>query len=392
MMSRSRSVLFVATVAALVAGCSSQAAPPPVGKGRPHSGPAFDQAPAATATAPTPVATPVAPAPAPTGGHPCDAARLQLPPDSVVARLDGKDVLAKDLGPEAARAESQALRTYCDSVAQIRDGALENLVDERLIDKAAAASGVDGQTWLRREVDKAIEQPTDEEVTSFYEQNKSDTAPPLEAVREQVVAAIVQERQQGAARKLLERLRTEAAVERMLPDVRLPPPDLSDTPSTAGFGPKDAAVHVVEFSDFECPYCARAAAPIADLKKKFGDRVRFSFRHFPLSFHPNARPAAEAAQCAVAQDKFWQFHDAVFARSSELGGGGIRAAAEEAGLDMAKLDACLSAGEAAKQVDEDMAKAQEAGVSGTPSFFLDGRPFEGSPADLESAIAAKLQG
>jgi len=178
----------------------------------------------------------------------------------------------------------------------------------------------------------------------------------------------------------------------MLPDVRMPPPDLSDTPSTAGFGPKDAAVHVVEFSDFECPYCARAAAPIADLKKKFGDRVRFSFRHFPLSFHPNARPAAEAAQCAVAQDKFWQFHDAVFARSSELGGGGIRAAAEEAGLDMAKLDACLSAGEAAKQVDEDMAKAQEAGVSGTPSFFLDGRPFEGSPADLESAIAAKLQG
>ena len=117
MMSRSRSVLFVATVAALVVGCSSQTAPPPPGKGRPHSGPAFDQAPAATAPAPTPVATPVAPAP--TGGHPCDAARLQLPPDSVVARLDGKDVLAKDLGPEAVRAESQALRTYCDTIAKI---------------------------------------------------------------------------------------------------------------------------------------------------------------------------------------------------------------------------------------------------------------------------------
>jgi protein-disulfide isomerase len=380
----------------LAFACTPQPAQP-VGKGPQRSGRHFDPAPAPVATAETPAApaptpTDAAPVPAlPAGTHPCDAARLRLAPDMVVATLDGKDVLASELGKEVDQTEAQAQRTYCDTIAKIREGALENLVDERLIDKAAAGDNMDGKQWFRAEVDKLVEEPNEGEVAAFYEQNKSEDTPPLDVVREQVVAEIVRSRQQSAAQRVLDRLRKKSEYTAKLPDVRLPPPDLGDAESTPGFGPKDAAVHVVEFSDFECPYCARAAAPIEELKKKYGDRVRFSFRHFPLSFHPNARPAAEAAQCAEAQGKFWAFHDAVFARSSELGGGGVRAAAEDAGLDLAKLDACLASGDAAQQVDADLALASEAGVSGTPSFFLDGRQFEGGPSDLGDAIEAALQ-
>jgi protein-disulfide isomerase len=368
----------------------------PVGKGPQRSGRHFDAAPAPVAIAPaptvaepTPTAVDVAPLPA--GTHPCDAARLRIAPDAVVATLDGKDILASELGKDVDQTEAQAQRTYCDTIAKVREGALENYIDERLIEKAAAADDTETKEWFRTEVDKLVEEPNDAEIAAFYEQNKSEETPPLELVRDQVVAEILRARQQSAAQRVLDRLRKKADYVAKLPEVRLPPPDLGDAESTPGFGPKDAAVHVVEFSDFECPYCARAAPPIEELKKKYGDRVRFSFRHFPLSFHPNARPAAEAAQCAEAQDKFWAFHDAVFARSSELGGGGVRAAATDAGLDLAKLDACLASGDAAKQVDADLALANEAGVSGTPSFFLDGRQFEGGPSDLAEAIEAALQ-
>jgi len=395
---RVRPALSLLPIAAVLLACSPQP-PHAVGKGPQRSGRHFDPAPmpalaAAIALTPAPAEAPVEVMPVaalPAGTHPCDATRLRIAADAVVATLDGKDVVARELGKEVEQTEAQAQRTYCDTIAKIREGALENLVDERLIDKAAAGENMDGKAWFRAEVDKLVEEPNDAEIAAFYEQNKSEETPPLELVRDQVVAELLRGRQQSAAQRVLDRLRKQSDFVAKLPDVRLPPPDLGDAESTPGFGPKDAAVHVVEFSDFECPYCARAAAPIEDLKKKYGDRVRFSFRHFPLSFHPNARPAAEAAQCAEAQDKFWPFHDAVFARSSELGGGGVRAAAEAAGLDLDKLDACLASGEAAKQVDADLALAGEAGVSGTPSFFLDGRPFEGGPSDLAEAIEAALQ-
>ena len=155
-------------------------------------------------------------------------------------------------------------------------------------------------------------------------------------------------------------------------------------------GGADAQVEVVEFSDFECPYCARAGEVVGEIKKKFGDRVRFSYRHFPLSFHPNAKPAAEHAQCAQEQGKFWEMHDAIFARQRELGGDGLRVAATQAGLDLELLDRCMESGRARQQVEQDMAKGAEIGVRGTPSFYINGYPFEANPDALEAAIADAL--
>jgi protein-disulfide isomerase len=369
-----------------IAACTSQAAGPPPGRGAGNEAPpSFDETP--VPASPSATAAAVA-APTTAGASSCDAARLTLAPESVVARVDGKEIFARELGPDLDRAETTALRAYCDAIAQVRKQGLDNAVQQRLL---AAASGTeDGTAWLRSEVDKLVEPPTDEDIASFYEQNKSENAPPLDQVKEQVIAAITQERMQNAAQGVLGKLRAAAKIETLLPEVRSPPMELADAETTAGFGPKDAKVHVVEFSDFECPYCARSAAAVTELKQKYaGQPVRFSYRHFPLSFHASARPAAEMAQCAAAQGKFWEFHDAVFA-SSGLADGALDRAAETAGLDAAALQACMASGKAAAQVDADMRKAEEVGVEGTPSFFVNGRHFTGGPGEIAAAIDAEL--
>jgi protein-disulfide isomerase len=169
--------------------------------------------------------------------------------------------------------------------------------------------------------------------------------------------------------------------------------DLSNPPHAAFVGPADAAVRVVEFSDFECPYCSRAADTFNALKQKYaGKSVQFVFRNFPLSFHPNAKPAAEYAQCAQEQGKFWQMHDGIFAAQRELSVDKLKEVAAQAGLDTAKLEECLASGRPGPQIEEDMRKAQEVGVQGTPSFFINGQSFAGNPTveGISQAIDAQL--
>jgi protein-disulfide isomerase len=395
-MSRRNQILSLLAACLIPAACTSQAAAPPPGRAA-GSGdkPQFDAAPeqpkpvAAAAAAPAPAAAPLPPG---TGAASCEAARLALDPSAVIAKLDGKDIKASELGGDLAKAETAALRTYCDSVGKLRQQALDSMIDERLLEAAAkkASFAGGGDAWLQAEVAKQVEQPSDADIQAFYDANKTETAPPLDQVKAQVVAAMVEEPTQKALQGILGGLRKEVGVEKMLPDVSAPPLDLRDADTTAGFGPKDAKVHVVEFSDFECPYCVRAATAVSGLKDTYGDRVRFSYRHFPLSFHPAARPAAEMAQCAVAQDKFWGFHDAVFAAGA-LDASSLRGAAEKAGMDLEALDTCMKSGKAGEQVDADMKLAGEVGVSGTPNFFINGRAFEGGPGQLAAAIEAELQ-
>ncbi|HEY8376844.1 MAG TPA: thioredoxin domain-containing protein, partial [Nannocystis sp.] len=141
------------------------------------------------------------------------------------------------------------------------------------------------------------------------------------------------------------------------------------------------------------PYCARAAETIRQLKQKYeGKPVQFVFRHFPLSFHPNARPAAEHAQCAHEQGKFWPLHDAIFAAQRELSDTKLKELAAQVGLDAGKLDECLASGRAAQLVEGDVRTGGDAGVGGTPSFYINGQSFEGNPtvAGLSEAIDAEL--
>lgn len=154
-------------------------------------------------------------------------------------------------------------------------------------------------------------------------------------------------------------------------------------------GAKDAKVEVVEFSDFQCPFCARAADILKQIKKKYGKKVKIAFKQFPLPFHSQAKGAAIAALCANEQktDLFWKMHDAMFADQSKLSIEGLKATAKKIGADSKKFDACLDSNKYQDQVNKDMEQGKNVGVKSTPTFYVNGQQITGAqPIEVFSEI------
>ncbi|MDC0673790.1 thioredoxin domain-containing protein [Nannocystis radixulma] len=374
--------LTCAAALVFVAGCLSERG----GK----SSATKPQVAAAAAAAKAPSGPPAMRAAATPGSSLCEQASLKLAPGSVVAQIDGVDVKLEDLGDQLAQAENKALRQYCGEVARVREAALDSFVQQKVLTAAAEKAGKPINEYVQGRLDAAVPTPSDADIEAFYNTRKSPDAPPLEAVKDQVIQAINAEKSEQVFTEMLAELKATATVEKRLPDVRPPALELAAAHSP-WIGSSDAKVQVVEFSDFECPYCSRAADTLKQLKDKYADKpVQFVFRHFPLSFHPNARPAAEYAQCAHEQEKFWPLHDAIFAAQRELSTDKLKELAGQVGLDTAKLDECLA--RVGQIIETDMKVAGEAGVGGTPSFYINGQTFEGNPtvAGLSEAIDAEL--
>jgi protein-disulfide isomerase len=153
------------------------------------------------------------------------------------------------------------------------------------------------------------------------------------------------------------------------------------------FGPADAKVTVVEFSDFQCPYCSRAATTVHSIKEKYGDKVRFVFRQFPLSFHQNAHISAEASLAAHAQGKFWELHDKMFENQRKLEREALDGYAKELGLNMAEFKKALDTQKYKEQVDAEMKLGEEVAVDGTPTLFVNGKRV-GNPTSVEEVSKA----
>ncbi len=185
--------------------------------------------------------------------------------------------------------------------------------------------------------------------------------------------------------------------------------DLSD--DDPFLGPEDAIVTVVEFSDFECPYCGAAAGTYDQLISQFKARdpsweaavpklkemaeqgkIKFVYRDFPLSFHQNAQKAAEAAECADEQDKFWEMHDKIFENMDDLSVPALKQYAKDLGLNSAEFDTCLDSGQMAEEVQKDLADGKIAGITGTPGFFINGQLISGAQpfSAFEQIIEAEL--
>jgi len=156
-------------------------------------------------------------------------------------------------------------------------------------------------------------------------------------------------------------------------------------------GKKDAKIQIVEFSDFQCPFCSRVAAPLKDLEAKYGDKMSVTFKHFPLSFHKEAMPAAMASMCAHEQGKFWEFHDQLFANQKALAANNLKTYATTVGLDIAKYDACVASNKFQAQVDADMAEARDAQVRGTPTLFINGRKFNSNSGYNVEAFTSVIE-
>lgn len=329
---------------------------------------------------------------APPSGLGCEAAALRLAPDAVIAVVDGKSVTAKELPPELARAEREALHSYCNAIANFRKRALEDAVETTLV--AKASGGQPAEKWLDEQVAKeAGAAPTEEALKAFYEAEKPDDAPSWADIDKDLVRETYEKIQKRKARAaIISRLRNTAKVDVKLPDVAPPAVKVVLPAHVPTVGPADAKVTVLEFADFQCPYCARGAQVLTSLKAKFaGKSVRFGFINFPLeSIHPQARAAAEHAQCANKQGKFWGVHDIFFANQGELTGS-LPALAGRGGAALAELDACMKSSATKAEVDAQLKLGDELGVTGTPTFVVDGRKIEEwSPDQLEQLISDAL--
>jgi protein-disulfide isomerase len=150
-------------------------------------------------------------------------------------------------------------------------------------------------------------------------------------------------------------------------------------PEDHALGSSDAALTVVEYGDYECPYCAGAATAVASLRETFGADLRFVFRNFPLrEIHPRAEHAAEAAEAVALQGRFWEMHDLLYENQSDLSDGALLRYAELAGARLDEVAQVLRSGQVRSRIEADVDGALRSGVQGTPTFFINGQLYEGS--------------
>jgi protein-disulfide isomerase len=157
-------------------------------------------------------------------------------------------------------------------------------------------------------------------------------------------------------------------------------------------GSKSAKVTIVEWADFQCPFCVRVNPTLEQIAKEYGDKVRFAFKHLPLSMHAKARAAHTASEAAHRQGKFWEMHDRIFAKPRDLSPETYLRYAKEMGLDIDQYNSDLASSSVRKLIDSDLDVARKLGVSGTPSFFVNGRFLSGAQpyASFASVIDREL--
>lgn len=296
------------------------------------------------------------------------------------------DVDDKAMQMPASNFESMKL---AQALYEARRIALDEIVAGRLMDEAAKAQGIDRAALVEKEITSKVPQATDAEVEAWYQANQSRVqGASLEQVRQPIRTFLVQQRMQTVREAYLTTLKAKTPVR-----VMLDPPRQTVAATGPSKGPKTAPIEMIEFSDFQCPFCLRANPTVTQVLNTYGDRIHFVYRHYPLPNHPNAHPAAEAAACAAEQGKFWQYHDALFANPSKLGATDLKQHAADLGLDAAAFNSCVDTHKTRALVDADQQAGEEAGVSGTPAFFVNGRMISGAqPFDVfKKLIDEELQ-
>jgi protein-disulfide isomerase len=301
----------------------------------------------------------------------------------VVATVDNVEITEDEL-----KVEGQTIQLRKQEY-EIKLRALENVVALKILKKAAAKNNLSVEDFLRFEVDSKIEQPTPAELEGFYWGQKDKFREPLEKVRDQVAQALRQAKIQEGRQGLLHKLQEQANVHVLLRPPRL----IIETGDAPRRGSSSAPVTIVEYSDYECPYCKQEEPILEQLSAKYGDRLSLVYKDFPLhDIHPQAQAAAEAAQCAGDQGKYWNYHDALFAApalSSEI----LEGIATALQLDLGAFRTCTKARKYRSRVEASFVEAQQLGVKSTPSFFVNGVLVAGARprAAFEELIDSELE-
>ena len=272
----------------------------------------------------------------------------------------------------------------------IYERTLTRIIDNKLLDAEAKKRGVNVEDLLRSEVESKVTPPTEKEISDFYEANKARISIGPEEAKRQLVPYLTQQHRDEAYAAFTEKLRKDYKVETDLEPLR-------SSIATQGFpslGPATAPVTIVEFSDFECPYCGALFPTLKKIEADFAGRIRVVYRQMPLeSIHPHAEKAAEASLCANDQQKFWELHDAMFQDNKHLEINDLKQKAALLKLDAQAFNACLDSSKYAHAVENDVHEGVKLGITGTPVMFINGRFFGGVQPyeDIAKAITEELE-
>jgi protein-disulfide isomerase len=258
-----------------------------------------------------------------------------------------------------------------NAVYQAERKAIDEYVDDFLLERQAKKEGLTVDQLLEKHVNGTIPKDPSEEALRLYHE-AMESKQPFEDLKAAILDHIRQGRITKAKTEYMTTLRSQAHV-----SIRLAPPRvataLKDTPVR---GPKDAKVMIVEYADYECPYCQQAKPAIDKLVAEYGNKVAFAYKDVPLPMHAHAQKAAEAAHCAGLQGKYWEYHDALFTnRKLEIAQ--LKESAGELKLDTKAFATCLDSGATANIVKDQLAEGAALQLEGTPSFVINGRFFKG---------------
>jgi protein-disulfide isomerase len=288
--------------------------------------------------------------------------------DPAIAEINGKTIHLSDLEHQFSTSLFQARSAYYDTERKV----LDQFVDQYLLDEQARKENLTVAQLLEKHVDSTIApDPSEDALRVYYE--GVDSTESYEALRPKIVKAIHDRRIARAKATYLAALHANAKV-----TLHLAPPraalSMTEAPTR---GPADAPITLLEYADYECPYCQQIQPAVDKLEQEYKGKIAFVYKDFPLPMHPNAQKAAEASQCARKQGKYWEYHD-LLEKTKQLDLGSLKAHAQTLQLDTAAFDKCLANGEAVDVVKATASEADKLELQGTPTFFVNGRAVNGT--------------
>ena len=306
----------------------------------------------------------------------CSAAPAQQP--DTAARIGNRTVTTKELD-ERWRADDPA--SQAEATQKLYDGrraALDAIIADQLLTEAAKKKGMTAAAFELEELGKRTKPVTDGEVVAFYQGNINQMqGRSLEVMGPAISRYLTEQQRDNARRELIAELRKAGPEVRVLIDP--PRREVDVEASDPSLGRASAPVTLIEFSDFQCPFCQRVAPTLKKIRDTYGDKVRIVWKDFPLTqIHPQAFKAGEAAHCAGDQGKYWEYHDRLFANQQQLQPEDLKKHATEIGLDASAFSACLDSSKYGERVRNGVAEGTRLGVNSTPTIYVNGRVLSGA--------------
>ena len=314
---------------------------------------------------------------------PSGAVGAQVP--DVLATIGDQKITLADLRDRVGDELDQLDANYNKARSRTIESALTDMLRERVINEEAKKQGKSMEDLVLAEAGGTFE-PTEIEVNTWYNENQERLrGRTMDQLRGQIVELLRKQKKEKAEQALEARLNKTRNVKVNFEPYRL----AFDNSGSPTLGKKGSKVTVVEFSDFQCPFCRQFAGNLRELGREYGDRVEVIYRQYPIpSLHPFAFKAAEASLCANEQGKFWELHDLLFTDQEHITVKDLKEKARRLGMDDSKFNSCLDTGKYTEQVQRDMAEGSKAGVTGTPAVFVNGIEVPGGAVPYPTVAAA----